>query len=389
LKKDHILKRIYLGIRKATLSVPGILYLSGNNGVPQKGITKRILVVSFDRIGDTVLAIPLFKAIKKGFHDAEITFLHQPITKEIVKQIPYIDKSIPYTRKEGLNILDIPQIRRLREEDFDLAIDLTCDYRIWSALLIYLSGARFKIGYDIGGRGFGFNYKVRPKKEKRHQVDILLDIIRPLNIDISDRIPELHLLDQDKERITEILRREGVLNNDLLIAIAPGGYYPSQCWPPERFGETADIIRGRYNAKVVIVGDKDMATIYKEIVSAMKTNPINMVNRLSLGELSALFKRCKIVLCNNSGPLHIAAAVNTPTVSIMGPTVPWEWWPLGDNHIVIRKDIDCSPCNKGLCKDHGCMKEITVNEVLDAIERQFENGNLYEEDKDTSYNNQI
>ncbi|MFV1952012.1 MAG: glycosyltransferase family 9 protein [Nitrospinota bacterium] len=368
MKKDRILKKIYLGIRKAALSIPAILYPSGNNGFPQKDLVKRILVVSFDRIGDTVLAIPVFKALKKGFHEAQITFLHRPITKDLVKQIPSINKTILCIKKQGLNI---SRIKRLREENFDLAVDLNSDYRIGSALLISLSGARFKIGYDIGGRGFGFNYKVKPKKEKRHQVDIFLDIIAPLNIDISDRTPELHVLDRDKERITELLRKEDVLNTDILVAVAPGGYYPSQCWNPKRFAETADIISERYNTKVVIVGDKNMAATYKEMLSAMKTDPVNMVNGLTLGELSALFERCKIVLCNNSGPLHIAAAVNTPTVSMMGPTVPWQWWPIGNNHIVLRNDIDCSPCNRGDCKGHDCMEGITVKEVLDAIRRQF------------------
>jgi lipopolysaccharide heptosyltransferase II len=294
----------------------------------------------------------------------------KPETKEIVSQDPWSNEVIVYEEENLIRRLKF--IQGLRKRHFDLAIDLIWDYPLKSALLTYLSGARYRVGYDIAGRGIFFNIRVIPDKREKHIIERTLDVVRTISVDTPNREPEIMVSSQGKNYVNEFLSQHNILPKDLVVGIHPGGHYPTQRWNKEGFAQVGDKIARKYGAKIVIVGSPRETRLVQGVVNLMETEPVSMVGT-SLEQLIALIDRCNLFICNNSGPLHIAVALKTPTVSTMGPTIPKRWWPIGDNHIVIRKDLDCSPCNLGYCprKTHDCMRLITVQEILEAVDLQL------------------
>ncbi len=132
----------------------------------------------------------------------------------------------------------------------------------------------------------------------------------------------------------------------------------------------SDYLITSYGIKVILFGDRDERSLLSRFNDCAVSKPI-ILKDLNLREFISVVNHCNLFLCNNSGPLHIATALNIPTVSTMGPTIPFHWWPRGDNHIVLRKDLDCSPCKKGICETHECMELISTDEFLAAVTSQL------------------
>ncbi len=331
----------------------------------QKNRIKKILILRLDRIGDIVLSTPAIEAVRKGFPEASIAVMVKEGYKDLLINDPAINEVI------GCKPLwDLKFIRELRDRKFDLAVDLVMDRDYKSAFLAYLSRAPYRAGYDIAGRGIFFNIKAGQGKEKKHLVENNLDVIRKLGIVPGGGRPKLHVAPQDSGFIRDFLSLQGIDQGEILVGIHPGGYYPSQRWPAERVASLSDEIIKRYPAKVVLIGGPKERDFIERAAGSMKVKAI-VVKDISLAHLTALIRRCQLLVCNNSGPLHIACALGVPTVSTMGPTLPWRWWPVGEGHIVLRKDLPCSPCGKGSCGTHECMELITVDEMLEAVDRQM------------------
>lgn len=264
-------------------------------------------------------------------------------------------------------------VKSLRIDSFDLAVDLTCDYTLLPALWTYLSGAKYRVGYDIYGRGFLFNKAVKHGRKHIHAIDEILNIVRSIGLDTQDKQPRISVTYKAKEIVRQFLSQMDIDDDNLLVGIHPGGHYPTQRWLEKRFAAVADRIMDKYKAaRLVLIGSWQDEEVIRRIEQNMKNEPIVFLSQ-SLKGLLALIQRCQLLIGNNSGPLHMATAVDTPTVSTMGPTIPERWRPYGENHIVIRKDLPCSPCNSGYCrlKTHDCMKLITVEEVFEAADTQL------------------
>lgn len=331
----------------------------------QKNRIKKILILRLDRIGDIALSTPAIKAVRKSFPEAHIAVMVKEEYRDLLMNDPAINEVIgckPFW--------DLKFIGGLRDRKFDLAVDLIMAWDYKSALLAYLSGAPYRAGYDIAGRGIFFNIKAGHGKEKKHLVENNMDVIRKLGIVPGGEKPQLHVAPQDSAFVKDLLSSQGIDQGEILVGIHLGGYYPSQRWPAERAAGLSDEIIKRYPAKVVLIGGPEERDLVERATGSMKVKAI-VVKDISLEHLMALIQRCQLLVCNNSGPLHIACALGVPTVSTMGPTLPWRWRPVGENHIVLRKDLPCSPCEKGFCKTHECMELITVEEMLDAVDRQM------------------
>jgi ADP-heptose:LPS heptosyltransferase len=228
------------------------------------------------------------------------------------------------------------------------------------------------VGYNSYGRGFLFNRGVKNEKEPLPIVDELLNIIKSISLDTKDKILKISPSKEAKETIRKFLRERDVKDEDLLIGIHPGSNYPTQSWLKERFAEVADKVTEKYKARVVLIGGPKDKELIIRITKDMINRPLIFFNR-PIRELLALIQLCHLLICNNSGPLHLATALRTPTVSTMGPTIPERWWPYGQGHVVIRRDLSCMPCNDATCKlkTFDCMRLITVEEVLEATEQQI------------------
>ena len=304
----------------------------------------RILLIRLDRIGDLVLTLPVIESLRRYYRDAKISVLVRPYMADLARMVGAIDEVIVYD-----NFMSTAG--RLRREKFSVAIDMLCDYTLRPALIALFSGAGTRIGFDEGFRGLLFTDTIKdPLRRPRHMVDINLDVLGPLGVPIADTTPHI------------ALPADG-LKRDNIVVMHPGGHYESQRWPAERFAALAENIAKAYDVDVVVVGAPGDKALTEEVMSRLDRDNVRAVST-DLKELVQIVAGAALLISNNSGPLHLAAALGIPTVSTMGPTDPVLWWPRGQNQHVIRKALRCSPCGVGACQKHSCMDLITVDEMF-------------------------
>jgi heptosyltransferase-2 len=355
-----VVQGICLGGRKIALFP--LTVLRKKTVIPQNEI-QSILFLRHDRIGDMILSTAALKALRRGYPHAKITILASERNFEILKHNPIVDEILIY---KGI----LWFIKTIRPRGYDLVIDPFVTYELKQALMTYLSGGKYRIGFEAAGREVFFNVRGPVAYPQKQMVDHLLDLAERSSGRRTSCVPEVFLGDQEIEWAHEALAEKEISASELTIGIHPGAHYPSQRWPAEMFGELARRILGQCKAKVVLLGSRDENVLLHD-VKKVAGNAVSVFSGLKLRELMALINRCDLLICNNSGPLHIAAALKVPTVSMIGPTVTPLWLPYGKNNVVLNKRISCSPCNRAHCKDHECMESITADEVLDAVRSQI------------------
>ena len=370
-KTSKILRQIYLALRWVKFSAFSGLTYSMRGKTFDKSSVKSVFVFPLKRLGDAVLSIPAFRAIKESIPQSRITVFAPSYVQDILERIPSIDSIVPYSADSSF-YKKARRVRKLFDNPFDLAVDLTCDYTIEGAVLCYLSGAAYRVGYDTWKRGFLFNRPVKHDTRPAPVVDEILNIVQNIGLKTDDKSLKISASTEAIETAKKFLRFKDVKENDLVIGIHPGGYYPTQRWLSERFAEVADKIIEKHKARVLVMGGSKEEELISRIKTSMANQPVVFLNQ-PIGDLLAMIQVCHLLICNNSGPLHMAAAVGIPTVSTMGPTLAERWWPQGENHIVLRQDLPCMPCNEGRCrlKTLECMKLITVEDMLKAAESQL------------------
>jgi lipopolysaccharide heptosyltransferase II len=333
----------------------------------------KILITKFGAAGDLILAVPSLRAIRKKFPQGKITLLVEPGYIEIVQSCPYLDDIISYDRrrKDRSWKRTVKLINRLRQMDFDLAVDLQNSLR--SHLISCLSCIPKRYGYARGMGRLLLTDKARNFKAVipalRHQ----LKVLNLLGIKEIDERLELWPSKKDKKHVSAFLSESGINSGQVLIGMNPGGSrrWMTKRWPLEKFASLGDRLSEQFKARIVITGSGEEEEIGGRLFYLMKSKPINAVGRTSLPELACLIKRCQVYITGDSAPMHVAAAVGTRLIALFGPTDPLRHLPPGNAQIVIRKDLDCSPCYRPNCNRHTCMKEITVGEVLNAVKEQL------------------
>jgi heptosyltransferase-2 len=356
----HFLKEIYVKTRKISMRP---LLLLRKTTLPSKHAIKSILFLRHDRIGDMVLSTAALKALRKVYPHARITVLASERNYEILKHNPTVDEVIIY---KGF----FRFIREIRPRGYDLVIDPFVTYELKQAFMTCLAGGKYRIGFEEAGREIFFNIRGPVASPPKQMVDHLLDLAELAGGKREGCEPEIFLSDTEKEWATGALAERGISVDAVTIAIHPGAHYPSQMWSTESFGELARRILDQCEAKVILLGSRDEKLLLHE-VKDVAGRGVEVFPGLKLREFMALLSKCDLMVCNNSGPMHIASALNVPTVSTIGPTVTPLWLPYGDDDIVINKKLSCSPCNRAVCKDHECMESITVDEVFEAVKRQI------------------
>ena len=334
---------------------------------------KRILIRSTNWVGDTVMMLPSLVAVRKTFPRAEITVLASPWVLPLFENHPAVDRTIVMDKGRGLMrepkelLLIVSQLRNVR---FDLAVLFQNAFE--AALLSYLGGVRYRVGYNTDGRGFFLTHTVIRDKAilSAHQVDYFLGLVDAMGWQVTETKPVVYLNREDTKTISRMLSSEGICDNDMLIGLNPGAAYgPAKRWPAERFAVIGDWASKRWNAKVVLFGSSSEAAIAEEVATLMKTEPLNVCGKTTLGQAMALIKRCDFFLTNDSGLMHIAAALNRPLVAIFGPTNHVQTRPVSKNARMVRHDFECSPCLKEVCPlDHRCMLSIEPHEVWREME---------------------
>lgn len=331
---------------------------------------KNIIVRMPNWIGDLVMATPVLTDLRKAFPDAEITAMCRSPLCDLLKEDPDIDelfcfsKSSTFSRRsEKRNVIE-----KLRKGKYDLGILLTHSFS--TAWWFWQGKVANRLGYDCHGRRILLTDPIPmpDNVEEQHLVITYKMLLLPLGIPISDTAPRLYLSDKETLQARTLLQQHGVTKNSRIVGINPGATYGSaKCWLPERFREVTEKLLNDPDIFVVYFGDHVTASLVKEISQGLPSRVINLAGLTSLRELTALIKLCDVLLTNDSGPMHIAAAVGTPLVALFGSTSEIVTGPYRTGK-VIHKHVECSPCYQRTCPiDFKCMKQIEADEVYNEI----------------------
>lgn len=325
---------------------------------------QNILVRMPNWIGDVVMATPVLADLRRAFPQASITAMCQGPLSELLLQDPSIDELFSFSkitnefsrRQERRDL-----VAKIQAGKYDTGILLTNSFS--SAWWFWQGNVKRRIGFAGDFRSWLLTDAL-PFPKKEHQVTTYKRLLAPLHIPLSSTMPRLYVSAKEMDEAKTLLRQRGIEEGKTLIGINPGAAFGSaKCWPRERFKELAKELAKR-GKQVVFFGDRAS----KEWIGAL--GGVNLAGATNLRELIGAIKLCDFFVTNDSGPMHIAAAVGTPLVALFGSTDKDVTGPYGEGQTVIDKRVSCAPCLKRKCPiDFKCMKLISVEEVLKCLER--------------------
>jgi lipopolysaccharide heptosyltransferase II len=338
---------------------------------------KKILILRTAYIGDVVMTLPALNPLRTAFPNAEISFLTSYSAAPILTNHPAIDKVIPYdafwfySQPKQIAYKRYREIMKLiRQERFDLVIDFRGDIRD-IFFLAYRSQAKYRVGYGSGGGAYWLT-QVVPLREIKHRVQFHLDILRALNIPATEECPQIFLTETEKQNAFAKLKSFGLNpNQDMIIGIHPGARMPLKRWALDRYVELIKRMAQAKLGKIVLFTSPNTKDEIPYFQSLKQTPGCYNITDLPLRELAAVFSYCRVLVCNDSAPMHIAAAVGTKCLAIFGPSKSNETSPYGPGHIVIEKPYSCRPtCDEATCHYkiyNDCLKTITVDEIYQSL----------------------
>ena len=349
------------------MSVPEVAGAQeGNTAFTRQPSPKHILLIKLRYLGDVVLCTPLLPLLRKHFPDATITFLVNPGTAGVLQGNPYIDEVWVSPRQPWWQQWKF--IQRVRKAKFDMVIDLTDGDR--SAFLSRLTGASTRLGYNREQRWRGkFYSQILPSAYgSMHMVDYHQQALTGLGIQEATGDPEIYVnADGQPENQTAI--DDVFPKGQSFVLLHPTARYTFKAWPLERFAAVADWLAGK-GFLVGLIGSQREILIGQQIINLTKHAPVNLMGKTRLAQLTALMKQSQLLIGNDGGPMHIAAAVGCPALGLFGPTDPAVWSPRGPKVKVIYKGLDCRACFYPGCSrgEESCMRQISVEEVCQAAQ---------------------
>jgi 3-deoxy-D-manno-octulosonic-acid transferase/heptosyltransferase-1 len=261
-------------------------------------------------------------------------------------------------------------VAALRDRRYDLVVDF--HGLLKSSMVVLLSGGRRRLGYDSMQElsGLFLNDKV-PENMDKHAVDRYLDLVRHLGV--NPGVPEfyIHRDDENRTRIEALLAEQGISPHDPFVSINPVALWDTKMWDDGKCARLCDRIVEEAKLPVVFTGGRDGEPI-ERIRSRMRLPSVDLSGKTTLRDLAYLYALSALVVTTDSGPMHVAAAVGTPTVALFGPTDPARTGPYGPGHTVIRAGLSCSPCFLKRCETMRCMEEISAEEVFQAVLKKTE-----------------
>jgi heptosyltransferase I len=369
--------------------------------------TVNILLVKLSAIGDVIHTLPALAALRRCYPDADITWVVEEAAADLLYGHPDLDRVLILRRKTWIKDLRRGRIsaplkemraflKALRSRPYDLVIDF--HGLLKSAVIVFFSGGKRKLGYDSlqEGSGLFYNEKI-PEEMGKHAVDRYLDFIRYLaksghddgKIGCLASKPEFTIIIGEKERsrVEALLHeQEKILNTGdkegngtqsggnkrskgRFVAVNPVAFWETKLWEDKKFVDLCDRIRHELGIGVILTGGE--AEPLDRIGAQMKTEAVNLGGRTTLRDLAFLYSEAALVITTDSGPMHLAAAVGTPVIALFGPTDPARTGPYGPGHRIVRSGLNCIPCFRKQCETRSCMKEITVEEVFTAAKEML------------------
>ena len=331
---------------------------------------ERFLVVRTDRVGDVVLSLPVLEAIKTRFPESHLAIMVSPYAAGVVKSNPNLDDVIIDDRvgrhrgTKGFLML----VKEMKAGKFDVALLLRPTFRL--ALLFFLAGVRYRIGTGYRFYQMLFNRKiyVHRKRNLRHESDYNLDLLKPLGIEPERICPKVYLT-AEEERFAQQIWSEFEITSDVTVAVIhPGSGDSSLNLPAKRFAQVADRLVEELGAKIFLTGTKEEKGLIGFIRKNMRHKAEDLTGRTDIRRLAAVLRKADVMISSSTGPMHLAAAVGTPTVAIFCPIFaagPIRWGPYGEGHEVILPPVPvCDKCKPRNCPHYNCMDKIQVEHVV-------------------------
>jgi predicted lipopolysaccharide heptosyltransferase III len=326
----------------------------------------RILVIKLRYIGDVLLATPVFRALKAAYPAAALTVAVNEGTEGVLLNNPDID-DVVLVRKESW-WRQAQLLSALRRKKFDCVIDLTDGDR--SAVMTWATGAPVRIGFNDEQRWRGGLYTtIIPKATNLiHRTARDLSALGPLRLQPASIALSLRIDGAAQAKADALLDSLGIGRDEWLVMLQPGARYWFKAWPLDRFARLGELLAERWKCRFLIGGAASEQQLGDQLRSMMRQPATVLAGKLSLPEYAAVLKRCRLFVGNDSGAMHMAAAVETPVVGLFGPSNPQEWGPVGDRVKVIYKGLDCRACFHPTCErgELNCMQQITVDETFAA-----------------------
>jgi len=360
--------------------------------IAKKDYVHKILIINPFGIGDVLFTTPLVSCLRRLYPDAFIGYVTNRRALPVVQSNPKINQVYVYDRDEFTENL-IPRwvsfFKEIRQAQFEVVFDLSLNATF--GFFCMACGIPKRIGYDYRQRGRFLTDKILLKGyETKHVAEYYLDLLGQLDPsarDVRDDFPTEFFIDhQHQQWAKDWMKAQGIDLKGKVIAVIPGGGASwgkdaqQKRWPLEQYVKLLDKIIAKSKAVVILLGDQKEQRLSQEITRQCSYPVYDAVGTTSLFQMAALLQLCHLAIVNDGGPLHVAVAVGTKTVSIFGPVDPMVYGPyvgagIGaeDKHLAIVKGLACQPCyrqfRKAFCEHLGCLNHLTVDEVFNQIER--------------------
>ena len=330
----------------------------------------KILILKPSSLGDVIQALPVLRLLKLHWREARIFWWIDSALAPLLEGDPDLAGIVCFERKRWVKPRHWPEmcrsIRSLREQDFDLVLDLQCLAR--SAVFAWLANGRQLVGLDSireGARGF-YDLAVPRKSFRMHAVDWYLSVLPHLGVPVHSGFEWLPA----RPAVAAEIRRKwpGAAR---WIALQPGARWQNKRWPVEHFTELVRLLaRNHPEARFAVLGGNGDQLLGEIIAEAAPEQCLNLCGQTSLPEMVEWIRRCDLLITNDTGPMHAAAALSRPLVALFGPTEPSRTGPYGQSQNVLRLELPCSPCLKPRCnyaKPDECLRALSPAQVAARI----------------------
>jgi heptosyltransferase-2 len=336
----------------------------------------RILVVQTAFLGDVVLTLPLLEALRQRFPDARIELLTVPAHALMLQDQPGVEAVLTYDKRGSQRGIRgfVSIARHIRAQGYDVVLSPHRSLR--SALLVACSGSTRRIGFDRPLTRWAYTATV-VRTARTHEIERNLQLLSALGIEpasISSRLL-LHVPPEGRQRAEAYFARCGMAPEAVLVGLIPGSQWGTKRWPAERFATLSERLARTLRTHVVLFGGPQDRAIADVITGACRTPVFDLVGQTPLQDLPAYLERCTVVVSNDTGPMHIAAALGKPILALFGPTTPaLGFAPYGVPWEEVSVPLPCRPCHihgphRCPLEHWRCMMDISVEQVASGVQR--------------------
>ena len=322
----------------------------------------KILCIKPRGIGDIVLSTIILDNLKAHFPSAKIDYLTEHFAKPAVENNPLVNKVITIDKKE----FPLKAALKIRKGKYDMILDLWSNPR--SAQITFLSGVKYRVGFAYRGRKYAYNLLATSSKGEHHSAEHNLELLKAIDVPVISKNIHYYVDEKDNNSAKDFIAKN-FNPGKTIVGIIPSGGWPSKRCDASRWVEIGKAVTEKYNSEILILwgpGDENDSNYIKENLTGSVLAP-----KTTVSKMSGYINNCSIILANDSGPMHIAAALNIPTLGIFGPTNPKAHAPYSENSAyVIKDDLFCIICNLLECPyHHECMMQLPVESILNQIEK--------------------